>query len=406
LFIEPLLQHCTLDESARSCGKMVDAVMNRTPVVPAASYRWTWPYVPDAPQVRGIAVVAAVKAYGALVAVFALPPVQDATGVGVGAIIALCAVHATWMGASWLVLRPRHARSRRAFDVQVLGNALASSSVAAAIPVVAEAPGSVLWGALVLYATMNGAIIDFEPSIALQLIHVGAALATIPIFHALGVTEWSIAGPVLAATFAALGYHLAAVTSTTARVYRREIQDRKLARDLHDVVGSTLGTVKLYADQLGAAPLSDVAQAGMNDLRAVLDGLAPAAELEDGIAAIARRLAPEPIDVRITGVWPAKLPGPLRIAIARITHEAVSNAVRHGNARAIEVASATGAGELRIEIRDDGCGFDLERAMGLGRGLESMRSRAAELGGDVEITSRQGAGSVVAVMFAQRRSST
>jgi signal transduction histidine kinase len=380
--------------------------MSRTSVVPAAPYRWAWPYVPDAPQIREFALAAAVMAYSALIATFALPQVQAATGVGVAEIAVVCGVHGTWLGTTWLVLRPRLVRSRTAFNIQVVGNAVVSTAVAASIPVLAEAPGSVLWGGLVLYATMNGSIIDFEPSIALQLIHVGAALATIPIFRALGVTDWSIAGPVLAALFAALGYHLAAVTSRTARMYRQEIQDRKLARDLHDVVGSTLGTVKLYADQLGAAPLSDVAQAGMDDLRAVLDGLAPAAELEDGIASIARRIAPAPIDVRITGDWPTNVPGPVRVAIARITHEAVSNAVRHGNARAIEVASAMRGGELRIEIRDDGRGFDLSRAAGDGRGLEAMRTRAAELDGNVAITSQHGAGSVVAVRFAHRWSST
>jgi len=380
---------------------------------------WTWPYAPETPEHSGVGLIVEGVTYLAFIAVFAIPAVQDATGIAPLEMTAIMAVHCAWMLFARFVLDRRATTSRRAFDAMVLGDVTIGTVLSTAIVVVGGAPGSVLWGPLVLYATHNGGIREFRPSIVLQLFHVGVPLASIPVFLAQDAGEWSVAGPVLAATFAAVGYHLRAMSTAAARVRREAIEARlahaervaselRLARDLHDVVGSTLGTVKLYADMLAsstpgiATPLSDVAQAGLDDLRAVLDALAPpgAGGLSSTLAAIARRTSPSGLEVRIRGEWPEDVPGVVRVAAARIAQEAIHNAIRHARASSIDIGCRADHG-LVLTVRDDGCGFEpaVATASGAGRGLGTMAARVAELGGTLAIESSVGGGTEIVATF-------
>jgi signal transduction histidine kinase len=87
------------------------------------------------------------------------------------------------------------------------------------------------------------------------------------------------------------------------------------------------------------------------------------------------------------------------LAVMRIVHEALHNAVRHSGAKHIRVR-LTAAG---VEVSDDGVGFEPEqpglRARHLG--LTSMEERARELGGTIEIRSAPGAGTRVRLEVAQ-----
>lgn len=375
-------------------------------------YRWLWPHVPDAPELVGPTVFT-ISAYVVIIATFALPPVARATGISMLTIAAVVSLHLGWTLAARFFVVPRIKRSRRAFDVLIIGNAVAGSAIAASIAVLGGNPATVLWCALVLYATMNGALLDFQPSIGLQLIHTGVPLMTIPIFRSIDATPWSIAGPLLAAAFAGIGYHLAATFHSLAVANRRAVEvrlaasertarDLKLARELHDVVGSTLGTVKLYAALLDsstpfAMPLSEVAQGGIDDLRAVLDALAPPAQghIAAALRSIARRIAPPGVEVEVLGDWPAEIDSATRVAIARIVQEATHNAIKHGGATVVTIALAATERELLVQIRDLGRGFDPNAACDAGRGLANMRARAAELDGELAIESRPGAGTIV-----------
>jgi DNA-binding NarL/FixJ family response regulator len=75
----------------------------------------------------------------------------------------------------------------------------------------------------------------------------------------------------------------------------------------------------------------------------------------------------------------------------------MNNARRHAQARHVRVIASGSAKRLRIEISDDGWGFDTDRALaaGGGTGLKGMRERAALLDGDLEIVSELGAGTRV-----------
>lgn len=87
--------------------------------------------------------------------------------------------------------------------------------------------------------------------------------------------------------------------------------------------------------------------------------------------------------------------------LANITREAVSNALRHGQPTRIQVSvdRLPESGHLMLAIQDNGRGFDPQTTNPGGLGMLTLRERAAELGGMVEVRSTPGDGTVVRVEF-------
>jgi signal transduction histidine kinase len=81
-------------------------------------------------------------------------------------------------------------------------------------------------------------------------------------------------------------------------------------------------------------------------------------------------------------------------ALLRCAQEAVTNSVRHGNARHIWLELTHADGWLRLSARDDGRGQD---TIALGNGLRGIQERAVALGGEVHLDARSGAGFAVAM---------
>jgi signal transduction histidine kinase len=92
----------------------------------------------------------------------------------------------------------------------------------------------------------------------------------------------------------------------------------------------------------------------------------------------------------------------------RICQEALSNALRHSGARVISLrALAVDANTVRLEIADDGCGFDVDGVSAVARaggslGMQTMRERAAGLGGSAVIDSAYGKGTRVIIELPRR----
>jgi signal transduction histidine kinase len=101
------------------------------------------------------------------------------------------------------------------------------------------------------------------------------------------------------------------------------------------------------------------------------------------------------------------LPMGVTLGLLRICQEAVVNALRHAQARKIQVQMVYEPVELRLSVQDDGRGFDSQAGKtGKGFGLVSMRERAERIGASLEINSVPGAGTrVVAVVRAPLQSS-
>jgi signal transduction histidine kinase len=183
---------------------------------------------------------------------------------------------------------------------------------------------------------------------------------------------------------------------------------RRIARELHDGLAQELAFIVSQANLL--------ARAGTSPRHSLLRAAAERAldESRRGIAALTRP-TDEPLAVTIAQTAEEvggrlgarvhlelqdhiRLGNDEREALVRITREAVTNAVRHGEAGTVTVRLANHDGVL-LEILDNGRGFDPDEADHLsGRlGLQSMEERAAQIGATFELASRPYKGTSVRV---------
>jgi signal transduction histidine kinase len=82
-------------------------------------------------------------------------------------------------------------------------------------------------------------------------------------------------------------------------------------------------------------------------------------------------------------------------ALYRIAQEALHNAGRHARATRVRIVLSQDDAHIRLEVWDNGVGFDTESDHPGHFGLNTMRERANELGGSLEIESRPQAGTIV-----------
>lgn len=384
-------------------------------------YRWLLDYAPESPgifvrgkEIRDLFLTEAFFAF-----LLALPPVAQALGVSSLQAVLLVATHFALVAGNSLLLR-RRAQSRRwAFHLGWTINLLAGTGVACAIPVLGGNPNTMAWCIPILYAAMNGTLADTRPSRALLLVAGIGPLLTIPAFP--WGDPWSIGGPLLAGGLSAGTYHYLAMRTAGVRrlralheealeelhMQREEIARMNLARDLHDSVGSTLGLLSLHAELLErhqhdpaqvarlAALAREAARGGLDDLRGVLEAIAPEkgtlASLATALEGLASRAAPGVrVDVEVGAGGEREVPGAARLVLVRGFQEALRNAVIHGHARSVRV-KLDGEEGVRMRVVDDGVGFRLD-AVRKGRGLGGMRARTEEAGGRFEIEAKPGEG--------------
>ena len=182
-------------------------------------------------------------------------------------------------------------------------------------------------------------------------------------------------------------------------VTAREEERRRLRRDLHDGLGPMLGSLTLKLDVAGdllerdpAAAralllgLKAQAQCGIGDIRRLVYALRPPALDDLGLAAALREEAAQydHHGLRVAVEAPERLPplpAAVEVAAFRIAQEALTNVARHAGARtcSVRLSLDEAAGEVCLEIGDDGRGLAPKRGRGVG--LASMRERAEELGG-------------------------
>jgi signal transduction histidine kinase len=196
-------------------------------------------------------------------------------------------------------------------------------------------------------------------------------------------------------------------------VSAREEERRRLRRDLHDGLGPTLAALglkletarnRLQHDPQAAALLTDLAeraQAAVADIRRMVYALRPPALDELGLLGALRQMASgvdaeagNGLSVCVEASGPlAQLPAAVEVAAYRIAQEAVTNVVRHAEARACTITLDVADAGLRLMVEDDGNGLASDRRAGVG--LESMRERAEELGGTLDLEQRTGGGTCV-----------
>jgi two-component system sensor histidine kinase UhpB len=188
----------------------------------------------------------------------------------------------------------------------------------------------------------------------------------------------------------------------------QEAERRAVARELHDDFGQVLTALKLNLqrrerDDAESIALVDGAIARMRDLAQdlrppLLDELGLEASLswyverEAKRAGLAFRLALAPLEQRP--------PAAVETTCFRVAQEALTNVIRHAQARVVEVELSQAGATLQLVVRDDGHGFDVpaarkRAAQGASQGLLSMQERVALAGGDLEIDSAPGRGTAI-----------
>ncbi|HUB41482.1 MAG TPA: HAMP domain-containing protein [Streptosporangiaceae bacterium] len=188
----------------------------------------------------------------------------------------------------------------------------------------------------------------------------------------------------------------------------RAAERARIAREVHDAISQHLFALRMIAAGLRRADpgnqqvqaIERVSEEAMRDVQALLielrppslngAGLAPA--LQEICAAYHDRLGVT-VEASVDDI---AVPPPVEHALLRITQEACSNAVRHGNARRLDVSMTTTDGHVQLSVRDTGTGFD-PAAPRAGSGLAHIRDRVAELGGTVDIDSAPGRGAALTV---------
>ncbi|MBV8483745.1 MAG: GAF domain-containing protein [Verrucomicrobia bacterium] len=106
-------------------------------------------------------------------------------------------------------------------------------------------------------------------------------------------------------------------------------------------------------------------------------------------------------DFREIGRIPRTVGAETEKGLSQISREAINNALQHGQPRRLEVVLTWYADRVKLEIADDGAGFDLSTSEqnGEGYGIKGMRDCAAQRGGTLEIVSGAGQGTRVCVSF-------
>jgi signal transduction histidine kinase len=204
-------------------------------------------------------------------------------------------------------------------------------------------------------------------------------------------------------------------------VEAQETERRHLARELHDEIGQALTVAQINLQALLLAPrtktlvprlraslevieqvLKQVHDISLNLRPSILDdlGLEPAlrwfTERQAALAGLTARFHTDPLAERLDPV--------IETECFRVAQGALTNVVRHAQAKTVSVELRQHAGELHLRVRDDGTGFDVaagrEQAVrGASLGLLSMEERAALAGGGLKFISDPGHGTEVHAWF-------
>ena len=198
--------------------------------------------------------------------------------------------------------------------------------------------------------------------------------------------------------------------------HRIAMEERqRLARDLHDSVSQAIYGISLGANT--ALTLMDtdrkrtiealhyvvsLAQAGLTEMRALIFELRPESLQNEGlVAALTRQTAAMRVRYEMTVEThfcaEPDIPLSLKEALYRIGQEALQNTIKHARAQHVQVDLTRDEQAIMLDIRDQGIGFDPLGVFPGHLGLHSMRERAVNAGGILEIISKVGEGTHVHV---------
>jgi signal transduction histidine kinase len=200
--------------------------------------------------------------------------------------------------------------------------------------------------------------------------------------------------------------HLAANFERMADLQRDRAaaHERQLImREIHDGLGSRLFTSLLRVERgdMNDRQIADTLRDCIADMRLALEALAPDDDFQAALGNFLFRWQTLLQEAHIQPTWAIdmpdsalNLPRQAVLQLLRIAQEALTNVLKHAQAKNVRIELRHSNGMLELEVLDDGTGADLSNGK-TGRGIGNMRARARQLGGELDMRSRPGGTRVV-----------
>lgn len=186
----------------------------------------------------------------------------------------------------------------------------------------------------------------------------------------------------------------------------------RLGQDLHDGLIQSLYASGLTLESTRELLARDPAEAGrrlqtsidqinaaIREVRNYITGLSRGQLRREGLRTHVTRVTRElsagrdvRFDLDIDEGAAAVLTDDQLIQCVQVMHEAISNALRHGQATQVTVRLHAGDRAVGVLVQDNGSGFQISRVQGTGHGLANMQARAESAGGTLQVDSSAGAG--------------
>ncbi len=270
---------------------------------------------------------------------------------------------------------------------------------------------------------------DFSTTslIAVPLIHKGSPIGVLEVLNKKSGERFNGDDEELLLAFAAQ----AAISIENARLYRQVVAERdrilaieeqvrrELARDLHDGPSQLLSAVIMNLRFLRTAMtrkperifdeidnMEQLSTQALRQIRDLLFDLRPVVLEAEGLQSalkvyVDRQRENQPVQIHLdVSSLITRFDSHIEAAIFSVVHEAVNNAKKHGAPKNIWIKTVQAARTLTIQVKDDGCGFDLQQveenyAQRGSLGLLNMRERAEIACGTVQVESAPGKGTCV-----------
>jgi signal transduction histidine kinase len=196
-------------------------------------------------------------------------------------------------------------------------------------------------------------------------------------------------------------------------IHAQDAERARVSRELHDSIAQTLAAAKFQIVAVGngaseeirnnLAAVNEMLTAVTEEVRDVSNSLHPrVAEdlgLESALTNLARQIRQRSgVNVSVSvSVSAEPIPVNVSSTIYRVAEEALKNIEMHSRAKQASVDVVSGNGQIRIEVMDDGAGFDPDRMNRVvGRsGLASVKDRVVLAGGKMQIDSKPNGGTRV-----------
>lgn len=193
-------------------------------------------------------------------------------------------------------------------------------------------------------------------------------------------------------------------------VLRTEERSRsQFAKELHDGMGPLLSSAKMSLSAISTENMNDeqckilqntrfVIDEAIRSVREISNNMSPQILMDFGLAQgiqnfLSRIQSLHTIEIVFdTNLHKERYDNDIEVVLYRVICELINNSLKHSGCKKIEVSLISRGTALELRYRDNGCGFNSDTVISNGMGLSNITSRIDSLNGELQITSKVGAG--------------